>query len=232
MSKKPNRAGIGDFIVGAFVSAIVLSAVVYSIWITPPSFDLTRARLETVRINEGSPTSHEGASGVYLGNGLVLTARHVAVYSDPANPASGTATRNTLYVITHDGKSHAAEIAFVSDDLDYAILKVSPLNIPAAHLACRKPALDEPVTVVGNPLLIISDAVSHGTVASDVPVTFEDLLEVGLTPLRAIIIPGNSGGPVFDSEGQVLGIAVVAIADGVYGAMVSSQNICNEIPRV
>lgn len=211
------------------VMAVALSPMLIK---PPPSFDLTRARLETVRINVGSPTSHEGASGVYLGNGLVLTARHVAVYDDPSTPSSGTSTRNTLYVTTHDGKPHAAEIAFVSDDLDFAILKVSGLQIPAASLACREPVLDEPVTIIGNPLLIISDAVSHGTVTSDVPVTFEDLLEVGLTPLRAVIIPGNSGGPVFDASGHVLGIAVVAIADGVYGAMVSSHNICNEIPRV
>lgn len=180
-----------------------------------------------------------GGSGSYLGNGLVLTARHVVL----ANPLDPQSTRRNLVVQTYAGKTVQATLMFVSENTDYAILRVHGIGGPAVHLACRRPLQDEPITIVGNPGLVVDWAVTHGTVASDR--RWDDTFfgfstggNVDLTLLgwddivagTALVLPGSSGGPVFDADGAQIGVVVAG--NPMLDGFIPTQAICAELPRL
>lgn len=183
-------------------------------------------------------TTAAAGSGVYLGNGYVLTARHVAI-QDMADPQSD---RNVLYVKQANGKTIPAVPVVISDDTDYAILKLGvPLARPAAKISCAPVTVGEPVTLVGSPLGWIENAISHGTVAS---LTTDGALfaagthyQISLDALgwSHLVIaglpaaPGTSGGPVFDDSGNVIGVLVAGA--GSYAGFIPMSAICNELPR-
>lgn len=178
-----------------------------------------------VRIEQGYAGSHEGGSGVYLGNGLILTARHIVLSKEDDT----TSALNTLFVETHDGHSLPAAVLYFSQDRDFAVLKIGANTLAPVQLTCRAPKMDEAVTLIGNPLLLINWGVAHGNVATDSPVDIPDIDEFHTTALAINALPGDSGAPVFDTDGDVLGIYVAGTP--VYGSMVSSTDICAELPR-
>lgn len=201
----------------------------------------TRERAEAVTIYVGGATEatlEAAGSGVYLGNGYVLTARHIAV-KDSADPQSD---RNILYIKQADGTTVPAIPVLISDDTDYAIIHLGhPLDRPAAKISCAPVTVGEDVTLVGSPLGWIENAITHGTVAS---LTTDGALfgasthyQVSLNALgwSHLVIaglpaePGTSGGPLFDDAGNVIGILVGGA--GSYAGFIPMSAICNELPR-
>lgn len=201
----------------------------------------TKERAEAVTIYVGGATEatlEAAGSGVYLGNGYVLTARHVAV-KDMADPQSD---RNVLYVKQSDGNTIQAVPVLISDDTDYAVLKLaSMIDRPAAKISCAQVTVGEDVTLVGSPLGWIENAITHGTVAS---LTTDGALFAASTHYQVSLdalgwshlviaglpaAPGTSGGPVFDDAGNVIGILVAGA--GSYAGFIPMSAICNELPR-
>jgi len=96
-----------------------------------------------------------------------------------------------------DKKTIQARVVKVSADLDLALLKVdqcrAPYLVPAEQSSIRQGA---PVYAIGSPIGI-TDTVSAGIVSGYDP-----------TYIRtdAKIYPGNSGGPLVDQQGKVIGI--------------------------
>lgn len=222
--------------VAAFIAvyAAVISLVLWSADVG--TFNLDRARHQTVEIFAGGPDPEHGAflsgSGVYLGDGIVLTARHVVAAQDD-NP---TASFNKVWVTTYDGQTVRAQVEWVSVDTDVAVLSVAPLTEPAVKLSCDTTYVGERITVVGNPFMALLWAVTDGTIAGDRPMPAEyqnELAALGwqsMIPFSATIEPGNSGGPAFDAKGHVVGI-VVAKLDNLSGLIPSAQ-ICRYLPEL
>lgn len=170
-------------------------------------------------------------SGVYLGDGIVLTAKHCI----PDELASATVIFDNNG--NDDGSpSIDAMVLWKSDKTDIAAYKIS-VNIPvkSASLACRAPVIGENIEVVGNPLGL-TFIHTWGRVAG-VSRTSPDG-EQYLVPIDAMISSGNSGGPVYDSTGRVIGIADAVIQGqaplgpgvGHVDLMVSSQAACEKFP--
>jgi serine protease Do len=131
-------------------------------------------------------------SGVYLGNNLVLTAAH-------CQGKDG----EKLNVKTDKGLNSFAEKLWANEKRDFMLLKVSSFDdrVQTAHLACRKPVEGEEVVASGNPYAQ-KWIKTYGHVAGpDRPI--DDQME---TPLDITILPGMSGGPVFDKAGEVIGL--------------------------
>lgn len=107
---------------------------------------------------------------------------------------------------TFDGTIVKADAA---DDL--AVIDVAA-SFPALARATGDPAVGDAVLVVGSPLGL------GGTVSSGIVSALRDEDGQSYVQFSAPISPGNSGGPVVDHTGRVIGVSVMkAVADGAEG---------------
>jgi TPR repeat protein len=105
---------------------------------------------------------------------------------------------------------NAAKASLVGKDVanDLALLKIEGLSAPAIPIRTNSPAqLGEPIVVFGFPLTGVVASTGNlveGTVSA--VVGFKD--NVTTFQITAPVQPGNSGGPVFDRQGNVIGVVV------------------------
>lgn len=188
------------WLVAAFAALFVLSAC-------SPSAKTMLS--ETVMVYD----DYGHGSGVLVGPHTILTAGHVAKHVRGAGDAS--------FARFNDGHVSPIHVLWVSETADIGLLWIDDdKSYPAAEIACRAPEVGEPITLAGNPLQI-ENALSFGHIASG---THLSLFQAppGLDPdtinlfkthwaLDIAAAPGNSGGPVFDSQGEVIGILVAGL---------------------
>ena len=122
-----------------------------------------------------------------VGPGLFVSNAHVA--SD-----------STIYLRAANGRSHGVKDIVRDAELDLALLR-SALQMPSLKLAPRDPALGSEIYVLGNPFGQ-GLSVSRGIVGA-LPGA---LVDIDLMQLDASVNPGNSGGPVVNVHGEVVGI--------------------------
>ncbi len=148
-------------------------------------------------------------------DGYILTNAHVI-------PAGSEG----IQVKLHDDSTHAAELINIDTDNDVALLKIHPPGgqpLPSVPLGTSSDLLvGETVIAIGNPLGN-TNSVSTGIVSS----LFRDVrlrAQSGLSPafkdfiqIDAPINQGNSGGPLFNVLGEVIGVnfAVANEAQGI-----------------
>lgn len=146
-------------------------------------------------------------SGFYIGDGKVVTARHVTRALARRAALEGDAP---IEIMDEDGNKYEAVVLWENDEYDIAVLQLkgpTPTAEHAARLTCRMPIVGEPVTLEGNPL-DFHFVQTRGSVASAVHIggTFPMWHEWFFADLTSL--PGNSGGPVYEQHGKVIGILV------------------------
>ncbi|MDE2104718.1 MAG: trypsin-like peptidase domain-containing protein [Patescibacteria group bacterium] len=137
------------------------------------------------------PEGH--GSGFSIGNGYIVTAAHVV-------------TGKTIVEVSgKDGRSASARVLWADTADDVALLKADdPDMFRADQLACRLVHTGERIRAVGNPLN--EDFISTwGHIAGDQRAV-GNWREAYVTDIT--ILPGMSGGPVYDEAGEVIGISV------------------------
>lgn len=103
-----------------------------------------------------------------------------------------------------------AELLYEDAKRDLAFLAVKT-DLPTLQVAqsyqYRK---GEDVTVIGNPGVdgetVLENAISRGVMSSKAQINGQSFYQLGIA-----VNPGNSGGPVFDSTGQVIGVVTLRI---------------------
>ena len=98
--------------------------------------------------------------------------------------------------LRQEGKELDGVIDRVSEVNDVAVLTVAS-SLPALPKATNQPSVGDSVLVIGAPLGL-GGSVSNGIVSA-----FRD----GFIQFSAPIAPGNSGGPLVNLQGQVIGVA-------------------------
>ena len=145
-------------------------------------------------------------SGVVVNEGGdILTAYHVV---DDATE---------IEVVFADGSQANAEILAAEPEKDIALLhprQPPELIVPAVLGNPRAMRVGDPAYAVGNPLGLVA-SMSAGVISGfdrSVPIRDSDLRLQGLIQFDTAVNPGNSGGPLLNREGQVVGI-VTALAN-------------------
>jgi S1-C subfamily serine protease len=164
--------------------------------------------------NEGraEPLSTAQGSGfVVSDDGYVLTNSHVITTAGETDPADTPEAASSVYVQFRDGERVAAEI--VGWDLydDVGLLKVDP----ADHAVSPVPLGDSSTVVVGEPVAAIGSpfgqesSLSVGVVSAterSIGSLTSSYNLVDAIQTDAPINRGNSGGPMFNARGEVIGI--------------------------
>jgi S1-C subfamily serine protease len=142
-----------------------------------------------------------GSGVVLAADGYVLTNSHVA------------RTRDRLVVRLANGAQVRGEVVGTDDRTDLAVVRAEAHALPTLELAeASAPGVGTLVVAIGNPLGF-ERSVSLGVVSAlyrDLPTRDGNGLE-GLIQTDAAVNPGNSGGPLVDALGRVVGITTAMI---------------------
>lgn len=142
---------------------------------------------------------HGSGSGIVWRDDIILTNDHVA---------RGDQARVTLA----DGRNLDATVVGRDKTLDLAALRVSPTGMPPAPIgASRDLKVGQVVIAVGNPLGV-EGATTLGIISlvgRSAP-GGRELVEADID-----VYPGNSGGPLADVDGRVVGITSMILTPGI-----------------
>jgi serine protease Do len=155
-------------------------------------------RRATVQVRVGGADVQGSGSGLILTAGQILTNAHVAM-------------KDELTVEAWDGTAHPARVVKRDAHNDLALLATGSLDAPPAALADHEPKAGAAVIAVGNPLGFVG-AVSTGFVQAVGALRGMGWRRWVQADVR--LAPGNSGGPLADARGQIVGINTM-IAGGL-----------------
>ncbi len=167
--------------------------------------DVTRAGGSVLKVRGTNDCGRgiEGSGFVYAVNHLITNAHVVAGVDDPE-----------VYVGSDDAVD--ARVVFYDPDLDVAVLEFDSGEIPALRLTLDgDPAQPkDPIAILGYPQDGPFD-IRTGRIRAAQTLRSPDIYGDGAVirdvySLRGLVRPGNSGGPVVDSEGQVVGVVFAA----------------------
>ena len=179
----------------------------------PPAFSslVYQVILPSLVFIQTQSENGDGEEGFGVGSGVVvneggdiLTAYHVVEGA------------TVIEVIFADGSQASAEILNADPQNDIAILhpeQPPELIVPAVLGSPNRMRIGDETYAVGNPLGL-AGSMSAGVISGfdrSVPINDELRLE-GLIQFDAAVNPGNSGGPLLNRAGQVIGI-VTALAN-------------------
>ena len=171
-------------------------------WSVPlHGFDSSQVERSVVRVINRTPSGTGTGSGTVINaSGDVLTNHHV------------TNGSHNLFVISEFSNGEKpAQIVWESPEKDLALIRAPGLGLPAAPLFSGQPKKGEPVYSLGYP-----GAADLGDLALDATLTSGVLSRIFPSPQPqwnvtilqhdAEINSGNSGGPLFDNCGRVIGV--------------------------
>jgi len=150
---------------------------------------LARARPILTIVHNGR---HGAGAGVLAGDGLVLTSHHVV------------ARGRSFKVKLDDDASYEARVLVRKPETDLALLEIPANGHPSAVFSEREPRPGELVYAFGHPwgqrnVLtggVLSAVTSARTRHGEIPILRTD----------ARLAPGNSGGPLLNAAGEVIGL--------------------------
>jgi serine protease Do len=145
----------------------------------------------------GGQQGHQIITG--QGSGFFITSDGYAVTNNHV-----VQNAEKVQVTTDDGKSYSAKVIGTDPKTDLALIKIEGSNFPFVKLADNPPRIGDWVLAVGNPFGL-GGTVTAGIVSArgrDIGAgPYDDFIQID-----APVNKGNSGGPTFDVDGNVIGV--------------------------
>ena len=179
--------------------------------ISPTVVSITTEKMTVNHFWFGPQISSGAGSGVIISeDGYILTCAHVV---------SGA---NSISVTTFDGAEFAASVVGSYEDGDIAVLKIEAEGLQAAVLGdSDNIQLAETVYAVGNPGGTLGGSITDGIVSATsrtISISIENsatpyglginnrTVSLDVLQTNAAVSPGNSGGGLFNAQGELIGI--------------------------
>jgi serine protease Do len=135
----------------------------------------------------------QGSGFIISADGLILTNAHVV----------GNASEITVKLM--DRREYTAEVVGIDEQTDVAVLKIEAVGLPAVKIGDAKHLkVGEWVIAIGSPFGF-ENTVTSGIVSGKSR-SLPDGTYVPFIQTDVAVNPGNSGGPLFNMRGEVVGI--------------------------
>ena len=146
-------------------------------------------------IRDSSETVGSGSGVIVTSDGYIVTNNHVVEGAD------------AIKVHLEDGTEYPATLIGTDSYTDLAVIKIDATGLPAATLGNSGDMLVcDTVYAIGNPLGVLASSVSEGIISGLDRVIEIEGQEMTLMQTTAAVNPGNSGGGLFNSKGELIGI--------------------------
>jgi len=164
------------------------------------------------------PPSGEGDNdtarrrGGSLGSGFIISPDgYIVTNAHVISPSGDNATVDTITVTLSDRRELPAKLVGRDRDSDLAVLKIEATNLPFVRFGdSTRTRVGEWVIAIGNPFGL------NSTVTAGIVSALHRNIQAGLydryIQTDASINMGNSGGPMFDLNGNVIGINTALIS--------------------
>ncbi len=155
----------------------------------------------------GNYVSEGAGSGViYSEDGYIITNNHVIEGA------------STVRVTLVNGDTYDAEIIGADIVTDIAVLKIDAAGLHAATPETSDLIVGQSVIAIGNPMGTLSGTVTSGIVSSLSRTIQVDGVAMELLQFDAAVSPGNSGGGLFDINGNLVAVVnAKSSGEGVEG---------------
>lgn len=192
----PNFASIaasqGAAVVNISVTGTVKTAGIPGVDPNDPMFELFR-RFQPNLPQTETPMNGLGSGFIVKSDGVILTNAHVVDKAD------------VVTVTLSDKREFQAKVIGVDKLTDVAVLKIDAKDLPTVHIGSTKNSnVGDWVVAIGSPFGF-DNTVTAGIISAK----SRALPDEGYVPFLqtdVAINPGNSGGPLFNLNGEVIGI--------------------------
>ena len=160
-----------------------------------------------------SSSAVTGTGFITTTDGYILTNYHVISYAAQYGYA--------VTVMTYDGTTYTAKIVGYDANNDIAVLKIDADGLtPVTFGDSSGISVGDTVYAVGNPLgeLEFTMTTGHVSALDRTITTDESSVPINMFQIDAAVNEGNSGGPVYNAAGQVIGVVTAKYSsEGVEG---------------
>jgi serine protease Do len=194
----------------------------------PPGFQSTpqdedaEDPMERFRRFFGGPAPEEReveglGSGLYIGDGLVLTNNHVVAVEEPGS--KGFRPMDDIKVITDQtapdgGREYPAKVVGTDPKTEIALIRIEGEHVKALKAAVLGDSdeleVGDQVIAIGEPFGLEA-TVTAGIISAKERTVNPDTPYADFLQTDASINPGNSGGPLFNLKGEAVGINTAII---------------------
>ena len=187
------------------------AAEIYSL-LTPACVGVSTSTTSTNVFGQVTRGAITGSGFIISADGYVLTNNHVI--------ETALAEDLEVKVMLYSGEEYTAEIIGGDSRSDVALLKIPGRDLPCVTLGTFEGTrVGEAIYAIGNPLGELTYSMTSGIVSAlDRSITISNNTAIDMFQIDAAINNGNSGGPIINCFGQVIGIASAKYASsGVEG---------------
>ena len=171
------------------------------------------------RYGGGYTFQASGSGFIITEDGYILTNHHVIEDSD------------TVTVATYDGETYDAKVIGYDESNDIAILKIEAENLkPVTVGDSDKLRVGDTVYAIGNPLGELTFSLTHGIVSALSRNVKTGSHTMNLIQTDCAINSGNSGGALFNSCGEVVGITNAKYSSNGFSSEAEIDNVGFAIP--
>ncbi len=148
-------------------------------------------------MGQTSSTASSGSGFIISTDGYIITNNHVVEDA------------TTLTVIMTSGEEYEATIIGADEESDVALIKIDASDLPTVSIGdSDEIAVGEQVCAIGNPLGELTNTLTVGYISALDREIYESSSSTPINMFQTdcAINSGNSGGPLFDMHGNVIGI--------------------------
>lgn len=209
--RAPERSAAPEATVPAGAGETLSAAEIYAL-LTPSCVGITTSTTSTNVFGQVTRGAITGSGFLISEDGYILTNNHVI--------ETALAENLEVRVMLYSGEEYTAEIIGGDSRSDVALLKIPAKGLSSVTLGTfAGTRVGESIYAIGNPLGELTYSMTGGIVSAldrSIPITSSTTID--MFQIDAAINNGNSGGPIINCSGEVIGIASAKYASsGVEG---------------